>query len=160
MPRPVTEEFQTLVEGSASGPALVLDDPISLWGGLDPQTGVIIDAHHPQRGARVAGAVLFMPSGRGSSSSSSTFLEAVRLDTNPAALLMAEMDDILVLAAIVARSLYGITIPVGLIGRSLYELVRSGDEAVVESRRLFVRRKGSPILDAITVDWTRRRPLA
>jgi predicted aconitase with swiveling domain len=147
---PVTEGLRTLVEGWARGPALVLDDPISLWGGLDPQTGVIVDAHHPQRGARVAGAVLFMPSGRGSSSTSSTFLEAVRLRTNPAALVLAEEDDILILAAVVARSLYGITVPVGLLGRSLYEVVRSGDDAAVEPRCLIVNRNGSAVLDTTT----------
>lgn len=99
------------------------------------------------------GAVLFMPSGRGSSSSSSTFLEAVRLHANPAALVLADEDDILILSAVVARSLYGITVPVGLLERSLYELVRSGDEAAVESRRLVVHRNGSVVVDtATTVD--------
>lgn len=149
-----------LVAGRAAGPALVLDDPLSLWGGLDPRTGLIIDAHHPQRGASVAGAVLFMPSGRGSSSSSSTFLEAARLSTNPAALVLAEEDDILILAAVVARSLYGISVPVGVLGRSLYEMVMSGDQASIESGRLVVHRDGAAVLDtAVTVDWTRRRPL-
>ena len=142
-----------LVAGSAAGRAVVLDEPLSLWGGLDPQTGQIINAHHPQCGAGVAGAVLFMPAGRGSSSSSSTFLEAVRLGTSPAALVLAEEDDILILAAVVARSLYGITVPVGLLGRSQYEMVRSGDQAVVESTGLVVHRNGSAVLDtAITVD--------
>jgi len=139
-----------LVAGSTAGPALVLDDPLSLWGGLDPQTGQIIDVHHPQHGARVGGVVLFMPSGRGSSSSSSTFLEAVRLRTNPAALVLAEEDDILILAAVVARSLYGITVPVGLLERSLYELVRSGDEVAVESKCLVVHRDGSAVFDTTT----------
>ena len=34
-----------------AGRALVLDEPLSLWGGMDPATGEVIDAHHPQRGA-------------------------------------------------------------------------------------------------------------
>jgi predicted aconitase with swiveling domain len=38
-----------------SGGALVLDEPLSLWGGVDPATGEIIDAHHPQRGVNVSG---------------------------------------------------------------------------------------------------------
>lgn len=142
-----------LVAGRAAGPALVLEDPLSIWGGLDPQTGKIIDAHHPQRGAGVAGAVLFMPSGRGSSSSSSTFLEATRLSTNPAALVLAEEDDILILAAVVARCLYGISVPVGLLGRSLYEMVRSGDQTAIDSGRLVVHRNGAAVFDAaLTVD--------
>jgi predicted aconitase with swiveling domain len=64
-------EARTLVAGQASGPALVLEEPLSFWGGVDTETGDIVDVHHPQRGENVSGRVLVMPSGRGSSSSSS-----------------------------------------------------------------------------------------
>ena len=53
------------------GRVLVLREPLSLWGGMDPATGQLIDAHHPQRGASLAGRVVVMASGRGSSSSAS-----------------------------------------------------------------------------------------
>jgi predicted aconitase with swiveling domain len=55
-----------------------------------------------------------MPSGRGSSSSSSVLAECIRGGTAPAALLLYEPDPILVVGAIVARELYGRTIPVAL----------------------------------------------
>ena len=64
-------EARTLVAGTAEGRALVLDEPLSFWGGIDPANGDIIDGRHPQHGANVAGRILVMPSGRGSSSSSS-----------------------------------------------------------------------------------------
>lgn len=105
-------EARTLVPGDASGPALVLDEPLSFWGGVDPTTGEIVDARHPQRGANVAGRILVMPSGRGSSSSSSVLAEAIRAGTAPAAIVLAEPDPILALGAIVARELYGRSIPV------------------------------------------------
>ena len=105
-------EARTLVEGSARGAALVLDEPLSFWGGIDPANGEVIDVRHPQRGAIVAGRVLVMPSGRGSSSSSSVLAESVRAGTAPAAIVLAEPDPILALGAIVARELYGRTIPV------------------------------------------------
>jgi len=105
-------ETRTLVPGVARAPALVLDEPMSLWGGIDPATGDIVDAHHPQRGARVSGAVLVMPGGRGSSSSSTVLAEAVRAGTAPAAIVLREPDPILALGAIVARELYGTRIPV------------------------------------------------
>jgi predicted aconitase with swiveling domain len=105
-------EARTLVAGHASGPALVLDEPLSFWGGVDPATGDIIDVHHPQCDANVAGRVLIMPSGRGSSSSSSVLAEAIRAGTAPVAIVLFEPDPILALGAIVARELYGRTIPV------------------------------------------------
>ena len=98
--------------GSAEGDALVLDEPLSFWGGTDPATGSVIDVHHPQLGANVAGKVLVMPGGRGSSSSSSVLAEAIRAGTAPAAAILTESDPIVALGAIVARELYGSAIPV------------------------------------------------
>jgi predicted aconitase with swiveling domain len=105
-------EARTLVAGTAEGRALVLDEPLSFWGGIDPANGDIIDARHPQHGANVAARILVMPSGRGSSSSSSVLAEAIRAGTAPAAIIMGEADPILALGAIVARELFGTTIPV------------------------------------------------
>jgi predicted aconitase with swiveling domain len=105
-------EARTLVAGEGEGEVLVLDEPLSFWGGIDPATGAIVDVHHPQRGEVVAGRVLVMPSGRGSSSSSSVLAEAVRAGTAPAAIVLREPDPIVALGAIVARELYGIALPV------------------------------------------------
>lgn len=96
-----------------SGPtALVLDEPLSLWGGVDPASGEIIDVHHPQRGANVSGRVLVMPAGRGSSSSASVLAEAVRAGTAPAAIVLGEPDLILSIGSAVAEELYGVRVPV------------------------------------------------
>jgi len=104
----------TLVPGAASGPVLKLDEPLSFWGGLDPATGAIIDRLHPQRGASVAGRILMLPGGRGSSSGSATLAEALRLGNGPAAILMLERDAIIVVGAMVAAELYGLACPVAL----------------------------------------------
>jgi hypothetical protein len=104
----------TLVPGAASGPVLALDEPLSFWGGLDSATGTIIDRVHPQRGASVAGRMLMMPAGRGSSSGSATLAEALRLGNGPAAILMLERDAIVVVGAMVAAELYGLACPVAL----------------------------------------------
>lgn len=103
---------RVLFDGVAEGGALVLSEPLSLWGGLDPQTGELIDAHHPQRGAQLAGRVIVMPSSRGSSSSSSVLAEAVRSGHAPAAVLLGEPDLILAVGAAVAAELYDTHVPV------------------------------------------------
>ena len=103
---------RVLADGAAEGRALVLDEPLSLWGGVDPASGLIIDARHPQRGTTVAGRVLVMGSVRGSSSSSSVLAEAVRAGFAPAAILLGEPDLILAVGAAVAEELYGVRVPV------------------------------------------------
>jgi predicted aconitase with swiveling domain len=112
-------EARRLVEGSASGAALVLDEPLSFWGGLDPATGEIVEVNHPQRGRRVTGRILVMPSGRGSSSSATVLAEAIRLGTGPAGIVLGEPDEIVAIGALVAAELYGARIPV---------VVADGDE--------------------------------
>lgn len=101
-----------LAPGVATGRALVLDEPLSFWGGVDPATGLVIDARHPQRGESVTGRVLVMPGVRGSSSASSILAEAVRVGTAPAAILLGEPDLILAVGAAVAEELYGHRVPV------------------------------------------------
>lgn len=101
-----------LVAGAAAGTAVVLPEALSFWGGLDPETGDIIDHSHPALGRNVAGKILVMPCGRGSSSSSSVFLEAIRQGTAPVGIILERPDPILAVGAIVARSLYGVTCPV------------------------------------------------
>lgn len=124
---------RVLVPGEATGPALVLDAPLSLWGGLDPETGDIIDQRHPQWKANVTGRMLVMPMGKGSSSASSILLEAVRLGTAPAAILLAEPDAILALGAAVARELYGVAPPVVVLGRESYTHIENRTEVRVTS---------------------------
>ncbi len=90
----------------------MLDEPLSFWGGMDPATGEIVDRHHPQAGESLAGRVVVMRSGRGSSSSSSVLAEAIRAGTAPAAVVMTEPDVIVALGSIVAAELYGTEMPV------------------------------------------------
>lgn len=107
--------------------ALVLSEPLSLWGGMDPASGELIDAHHPQRGANLAGRAVVMRSGRGSSSSASVLAEAVRAGTAPAAFLLGEPDLILSIGAAVAEELYGVRVPVLVLSPGRLATIRDGD---------------------------------
>jgi predicted aconitase with swiveling domain len=120
-----------LLAGEAAGSALVLEAPLSLWGGMNPHTGRISDHHHPQRGVTMTGRILVMPSGRGSSSSSSVLAEAIRLGTAPLAILLAEPDEILVLGALVAEYLYQRTCPILVLPEDARGAIVTGDHVAV-----------------------------
>ena len=96
-----------LTSGEASGPVLSLDEPLSFWGAFEPRTGVIIDVHHPQRGACVKDTILLMSETRGSGSAPGAIAEAIRLGTAPAAIILAKPDINLAVGAEVAEALYG-----------------------------------------------------
>ncbi|MCB8981232.1 MAG: DUF126 domain-containing protein [Ardenticatenaceae bacterium] len=129
----ITSQFQAkvLVPGSGSGLALVLAEPLSLWGGLNPESGEIIDRRHPQAGQIVTNRVLVLPSGRGSSSASSILLEAVKQGTAPAAIITSETDGILALGAAVAREMYDQAPPVLVLDREAYSHLQTGQQISV-----------------------------
>lgn len=125
---------RVLVRGNAQGVALVLDEPLSLWGGMDPMTGVVIDHRHPQAGAQLTGQILVMPSGRGSSSSSSVLAEAIRLRTAPLGIILIEPDGILMVGALVARELYGHTCPIVILDDESYRAIQMRDVVGIHAR--------------------------
>jgi hypothetical protein len=115
------------IVGEAEGDVLALDEPLSFWGGVDPTTGEIVDARHPQRGEVIGGRILTMPSARGSSSSASVLAEAIRAGTGPAGIVLGEPDPILVLGALVALELYGKVVPIVVVDPDLIgRIVLSG----------------------------------
>lgn len=101
-----------LVIGTAEGEVLVMGEPISFWGGVDMCSGRVTDRNHPQHGITVTRTVLLLPYSKGSSSSTSVLAEMVRTGVAPAGMVMAAPDPIVVLAAVVAHELYGLTLPV------------------------------------------------
>lgn len=104
--------MRSLVPGRVEGEVLQLTEGLSFWGGFSSETGKIIDRSHPEFGVSLAGRIMAMPHGRGSSSSSSVLAEALRLGTGPAAIILGEPDSILVIGSLVARMLYGATCPI------------------------------------------------
>lgn len=95
-------QAEVLMEGEAAGTALRLDAPISFWGGVDPLTGDITLASHPQRGVNIAGSLLVIPELIGSSSSSAILLELLHAGKAPRALILGSRDAILPIGALVA----------------------------------------------------------
>ena len=131
---------QIVVAGAASGIAVVTDEPISFWGGLDPNSGEIIDRRHPLSGQIVAGKVLVLPHGRGSCSASGVLLEAIRNGFAPAAIVVSRVDPIIGLGSILGDELYAQPVPILRLGTGEWAELKSGDYVEIESDgRLTIR---------------------
>ena len=124
---------RALLDGTASAEALVLTEPLSFWGGLDTTSGAIVDRRHPQVGEIVAGKILVMPNGRGSSSSPSVLAEAIRLRTAPAGIVLGEADEIVLIGALVAEELYGFTCPIVVAEPNVYTSIATGQTITIGS---------------------------
>ncbi|CAI8987389.1 hypothetical protein ASD91_06680 [Pseudomonas sp. Root68] len=136
MPRPISLTGRSLVAGAAQGALLFADVGLSFWGGVDPCTGEVIDRHHPLSGQHLAGRVLAIPSGRGSCTGSSVLMELISNGHAPAALVLAEADEILTLGVLVAQTIFARSLPVLCIGREAFAALRGQAFARVENTTL------------------------
>jgi predicted aconitase/predicted aconitase with swiveling domain len=109
-----------LVPGVADGPLLMAETGLSFWGGVDPATGLVIDPRHPLRGATVSGAVLAIPSGRGSCTASSVLLELIHAGRAPAALIFREEEQILTFGALAGDAIFGASLPVAQVPEAAF----------------------------------------
>lgn len=101
-----------LITGDAQGPVLACTQGLSFWGGVDPATARVIDAHHPLHGADLAGRIVLMPTSRGSCSGSGVLLDMALNHRAPAALIFCEPEDVLTLGALVAAGMFQKSLPV------------------------------------------------
>jgi uncharacterized protein len=129
----IAVEGVALTAGLATAPVLVLEEPLSFWGGVDAVSGAIIDTHHPQVGQSVAGRILMLHSGRGSSSSSSVLAETIRNRVGPAAILLVSSDPILALGCLVAEELYGVHVPVVVLDEAAWRVCAAAVTLTVEA---------------------------
>jgi predicted aconitase/predicted aconitase with swiveling domain len=136
MPGPMSLSGRSLVAGAAQGALLFADVGLSFWGGVDPCTGEVIDRHHPLSGQHLAGRVLAIPSGRGSCTGSSVLMELISNGHAPAALVLAEADEILTLGVLVAQTIFARSLPVLCIGREAFAALRGQAFARVENATL------------------------
>jgi uncharacterized protein len=92
-----------IVPGRAEGEALVSQETISGWGGIDPASGTVIERRHELFGVCFTGKVLVFPGAKGSSGWSGFFQATRLLGTAPLALVFSTLSTKAALGAVVTR---------------------------------------------------------
>lgn len=88
--------------GSASGEALVTSMGISFFGGVDPQTGCVVEKGHELEGQSIARKILVFPTGKGSTVGSYTLYRLKKAGLAPAAIVNAEAETITAVGCIIS----------------------------------------------------------
>jgi predicted aconitase/predicted aconitase with swiveling domain len=125
-----------LVQHDAAGDVLACQEGLSFWGGVDPDTGVIIDAHHPDCGVSLAARIVLMPTSRGSCSGSGVMLQLARNGYSPAALVFREAEEILTLGAMIAARLFDRPVAVLRLPAEDYDLLSRAERAELRGTML------------------------
>ncbi len=120
-------KLRPIVAGRAEGAILCSLREISLWGGVDPASGRIIDRRHDRHGESIVGRVLVVPGEKGSSTGSAVLLELIRAGLAPAAIVTRVFAPAVTLGAIVAEELYGKTIPILRASETAFRALRDGE---------------------------------
>ena len=97
MPSEKASKSTIFTGNNAKGEVLHCEEGVSFWGGVDPETGKIIDVYHSKQGASLSGKVVLMPTSRGSCSGSGVLLQLALNGNAPAALVFCGKENILTL---------------------------------------------------------------
>ena len=124
------------VQNNVEGDIVVCNEGVSFWGGVDPDTGVIIDIHHPNCGEQLSGKIVLMPTSRGSCSGSGVLLQLAQNGNAPAALIFRENEDILILGAMIAERLFNKKIAILRLTTNIYNILTQQKSAKIDSLKL------------------------
>ncbi len=92
-----------IYKGIARGEALTTTQPISFYGGVDPNTGEVIEKGHELQGKSVKDKVLVFPNGKGSTVGSYTLYRMKKNGTSPAAIVNKDCETIIAVGAIISE---------------------------------------------------------
>ena len=92
-----------IYKGVAEGEAIVTKDGISFYGGVDPDTGKVVEVGHELEGQSVAGKILVFPTGKGSTVGSYTMYRMKKNNVAPAAIVNKLIDTIIAVGCIISE---------------------------------------------------------
>ena len=118
--------------GWAKGEALVSNQPISFYGGIDPMTGEIVERGHELEGKSIAGKILVFPYGKGSTVGSYIILRLKKRGIAPKAMVNIRCEPIIAVGAIIAE--------IPTIDRIDISMIRNGDLVEVDGELLRIYR--------------------
>lgn len=99
---PMILKGRKIVGGQAEGEALVSRDPVSFYGGVDPETGIVTERGHAVEGECVTEKVFVFPTGKGSTVGSYVIYRMKKLGTAPAAVVNRETEAILATGCVIS----------------------------------------------------------
>ncbi len=90
-------------KGIAEGEALTTTQPISFYGGVDPETSEILEKGHELQGKRIKGKILVFPTGKGSTVGSYTLYRLKKGGVAPAGIINRECETVVAVGAIISE---------------------------------------------------------
>ena len=90
-------------KGISEGEALTTTQPISFYGGVDPETSEILEKGHELQGKRIQDKILVFPNGKGSTVGSYTLYRLKKGGVAPAGMINRECETVVAVGAIISE---------------------------------------------------------
>lgn len=116
-----------LVSGVTRGTALVSKNPLSFLGGVDPETGIIIEKNHDLIGKSIKDTILCFPHGHGSTVGSYVLYSLAKKKTGPRAIVNETADPVVVVGAVIAE--------IPMVNKINITQIKTGDTVEVDGGR-------------------------
>lgn len=120
-----------IYSGQVKGEALVTSMGISFFGGVDPETGFVVEKDHQLEGISIAGKILVFPTGKGSTVGSYTLYRLKFNGLAPAAIVNAQCETITAVGCIIAEIPCVDQIPIERLKTGM-EISLDGEKGTVE----------------------------
>jgi len=94
---------RTISKGIATGELIVSNEPLSFLGGVNPDTGEIIDPNHELKGKFINDKILFIPGGKGSTVGSYVIFQMKKNNVAPRGIICLNAEPIIATGAIMSN---------------------------------------------------------
>ena len=120
-----------ITPGVSIGEALVSNSPLSFLGGVDPETGRVIEENNDINGRTLTNTILCFPHGHGSTVGSYVLYSLVKRGIGPKAIVNKIADPVVVVGAVIAG--------IPMVDKIDISQIRTGDLVEVDGDRGVVK---------------------
>jgi len=121
-----------ILKGVAEGEALTTSQPISFYGGVDPNTSKIIEKGHELQGKEVKDKILVFPNGKGSTVGSYTLYRMKKNGVAPAGIINRECETVVAVGAIISN--------IPCVDKIDVSKIRTGDQVQIKNGLVTIKK--------------------
>ncbi len=123
---------RVIKDGYVEGEALKTREPISFFGGVDPETGFVIEKGHEIEGETISGKILVFPYGKGSTVGSYILYRLKKNNRAPIGIINQYCEPIVAVGAIISN--------IPTVDKIDIALIETGDYIEIKRETVIIRK--------------------
>ena len=122
---------RAIKKGRVEGTALVSKSPLSFFGCIDPDTGIVKEKGHELEGKSIKDKVLVFPHGKGSTVGSYTLYRMKKTGVAPKGIINQECEPIVAVGAIISE--------IPCVDKIDISKIRTGDKVIIDNEKVIIK---------------------